>query len=291
MRSANRGFAHANNRGADDDRRALRPVPQPRHRDRRGHIRRARRARSTSGPRSAWPASSSSRPTATVFPTIRRFPNASRALGRRSAASASRSAAGWLGERELDLARYDARSRATGRRARSCSRAARRCESAGCIDERFFIYCEEPDLCLRMKAGLGRPARADDDDRPPRRQGRHQSADGRAGCLYPAAVRTQALLPAWPRGLRRSGGSRACSAVAPARARSRARAQPEPGLARSTRVLVRASPPPFGPPPPVAIVSRDDDSPASSTDARLCSARPTAVIFVTVGTTHFPSTG
>ena len=41
-------------------------------------------------------------------------------------------------------------SRSTGRRARSCSPAVRR-YSAGLLDERSFIYTEEPDLCLRMR--------------------------------------------------------------------------------------------------------------------------------------------
>ena len=31
-------------------------------------------------------------------------------------------------------------------------------EAAGFLDERFFIYCEEPDLCLRIKARAGRCA-------------------------------------------------------------------------------------------------------------------------------------
>jgi GT2 family glycosyltransferase len=30
--------------------------------------------------------------------------------------------------------------------------------SAGLMDERFFIYSEEPDLCLRMKRAAGTSA-------------------------------------------------------------------------------------------------------------------------------------
>ena len=53
----NHGFAHANNRGADDDRRALRALPQPRHRDPRRHFAELVADARTSDPRSASPAS------------------------------------------------------------------------------------------------------------------------------------------------------------------------------------------------------------------------------------------
>ena len=51
----------------------------------------------------------------------------------------------------LDLGGYEREWSATGPRARSCSPAARRCSASGLLDERFFIYSEEPDLCLRIK--------------------------------------------------------------------------------------------------------------------------------------------
>src|SRR5439155_11652095 len=57
----------------------------------------------------------------------------------------------WLGERELDFERYD--------RETSCDwtsgsfMIARReaLDAAGCMDERSFLFREEPDLCLRIK--------------------------------------------------------------------------------------------------------------------------------------------
>ncbi len=83
--------------------------------------------------------------------TIRRFPNAMRALGEAFAADRVPHRPRWLGERELDPAMYD--------REVSCDwtsgsfMLARReaIESAGFLDERFFMYSDETDLCRRIK--------------------------------------------------------------------------------------------------------------------------------------------
>ena len=90
-------------------------------------------------------------PEGEVFPTIRYFPNALRALGQALGAERLPFRATLLRERELSLERYD--------RIVDCDwtsgsfMLARReaLESAGFLDERFFIYSEEPDLCLRIK--------------------------------------------------------------------------------------------------------------------------------------------
>ena len=84
--------------------------------------------------------------------TIRYFPNALRALG--DALSAERLPGRrprWLGEREIDPRAYE--------REFSCDwtsgsfMLARReaLESSGYFDERFFMYCDESDLCRRIK--------------------------------------------------------------------------------------------------------------------------------------------
>ena len=44
-----------------------------------------------------------------------------------------------------------ARRAATGQWARSCWRAGRRSTTSARMDERFFLYCEETDFCLRMR--------------------------------------------------------------------------------------------------------------------------------------------
>lgn len=84
--------------------------------------------------------------------TIRYFPNALRALGEALAAErVLRRRPRWLGEREVDPAAYE--------RELSCDWTsgsfllARReaLESAGYFDEHFFMYCDETDLCRRIK--------------------------------------------------------------------------------------------------------------------------------------------
>jgi hypothetical protein len=86
-----------------------------------------------------------------LAPSIRRFPNALRALGDALASERWPVGAGAFGERVLDIGTYE--------REVSCDwtsgsfMLARReaLESAGLMDERFFLYAEEPDLCYRIK--------------------------------------------------------------------------------------------------------------------------------------------
>jgi len=85
-------------------------------------------------------------------PTIRRFPNALRALGDALAAERIPRRPRWLGERQLDPADYD-REVACDWTTGSFMLARREAiESAGFLDERFFMYSDEPDLCRRIKA-------------------------------------------------------------------------------------------------------------------------------------------
>jgi len=86
-----------------------------------------------------------------LYPTMRRFPNAVRALGEALGSERFPFKASWLGERVLDLDRYDREFAAdwTAGSFMVCRREA--LESAGYLDERFFMYAEETDLCLRIK--------------------------------------------------------------------------------------------------------------------------------------------
>jgi GT2 family glycosyltransferase len=87
----------------------------------------------------------------TVWPTIRYFPSVTRALGEALASERWPVRTRWLGERELDLARY-AREVECDWTSGSFMLARRDALlSAGLLDERFFIYSEETDLCLRVK--------------------------------------------------------------------------------------------------------------------------------------------
>ena len=84
-------------------------------------------------------------------PTIRRFPNALRALGDALAVDRWPVRPKLLGEREMDLDVYESEV--------SCDwvsgsfMLARReaIDSAGFLDERYFMYSDETDLCRRIK--------------------------------------------------------------------------------------------------------------------------------------------
>jgi N-acetylglucosaminyl-diphospho-decaprenol L-rhamnosyltransferase len=86
-----------------------------------------------------------------LFPTIRRFPNAIRSLFEALGSERFPFRASWLGERELDLRVYE-RDVACDWTSGSFMLVRREAlQSAGFMDERFFLYCEETDFCLRIK--------------------------------------------------------------------------------------------------------------------------------------------
>jgi GT2 family glycosyltransferase len=85
-----------------------------------------------------------------LCPTARRFPSVGRAIG--EALGPERiGLARRLGESELDLSRYD-QEMACDWTAGSFMLVRREAlTAAGLLDERFFFYSEEVDLCLRIK--------------------------------------------------------------------------------------------------------------------------------------------
>jgi GT2 family glycosyltransferase len=86
-----------------------------------------------------------------LFPTIRRFPSVSRHFFEALGSERFPLRASWLGERELDMTRYD-RDITCDWTSGSFMLARREAlESAGGFDERFFIFSEEVDLCLRIR--------------------------------------------------------------------------------------------------------------------------------------------
>ncbi len=89
----------------------------------------------------------------TLWPTIRRFPSVSRALGEALLSERWPVHPGWAGERVIDPSSYE-RECVCDWTSGSFMLARREALlSSGLLDERFFIYSEEPDLCLRMKRG------------------------------------------------------------------------------------------------------------------------------------------
>jgi GT2 family glycosyltransferase len=248
--SRNRGFAHANNRGAEAStaRHVLFLNPDTevlegtfgelvRIMDERPEIGLAG-VRQVTGDGVLWP-------------TIRRFPTASRALGDALASERWPRRGAWAGERETDLSLYDREVECDWTSGSFMLARRDALLAAGLLDERFFIYCEEPDLCRRIKragwevrhlpamtivhhAGKGgvRP-RMLAQDAYARRQyaAKHFSAPHRAAYLSAVAAR------------------HALRAVAPGRERAAQRAAARVAL----RTLAGAARPPFGLPPDTAI--------------------------------------
>ncbi|MGZ5388420.1 MAG: glycosyltransferase family 2 protein, partial [Solirubrobacterales bacterium] len=83
--------------------------------------------------------------------TIRRFPNALRALGEAFSAERLPGRPRWLGERELDVAAYDREGECDWTSGSFMLARREAIESAGFLDERFFMYSEETDLCRRIR--------------------------------------------------------------------------------------------------------------------------------------------
>jgi len=86
-----------------------------------------------------------------IYPTIRYFPNVLRAFGQALGSERLPFRAQMLRERELDLSRYSQVVECDWTSGSFMLARREALQSAGFLDERFFIYSEEPDLCLRMK--------------------------------------------------------------------------------------------------------------------------------------------
>ena len=195
-----------------------------------------------------------------LFPTIRYFPNALRALCEVLGSERWPVRGTFLGERELDLSLYD-EERACDWTSGSFFCVRREAlESAGFLDERFFIYSEETDLCLRIKqagwevrhlptmtivhhaekAGV-RPKLAAQDAFTRRQYARkHFSPAHRA--LYFAALELRYATRWVAAAFVREGGNRRSAAW------------------RAMKALLGLEAPPFGPPPAVAVATHADDA-------------------------------
>jgi N-acetylglucosaminyl-diphospho-decaprenol L-rhamnosyltransferase len=189
-----------------------------------------------------------------LYPSMRRFPNAVRALGEALRSEHWPVRPGWAGERVVDLSAYD--------HERECDWTvgafilARRDAllSAGIMDERFFLQCEEPDLCLRAKragwsvrhlpimtivhhAGkAGRSPRMAAQDAYARRQYAYKHFSPPHRTLYLAAI----------------GVRHTVRTIVPGRGPDRARAR-RTAARRALRALIRPSEPPFCHPPQTAL--------------------------------------
>jgi GT2 family glycosyltransferase len=86
-----------------------------------------------------------------LWPTIRRFPSVSRSLGQAFGSEKWPVRPAWACERVLDMELYDQEVMCDWTSGSYLLARREALWTAGLMDDRFFIYCEEPDLCLRMK--------------------------------------------------------------------------------------------------------------------------------------------
>jgi GT2 family glycosyltransferase len=87
----------------------------------------------------------------TLWPTIRRFPSVGRALGEALLSERWPVHPAWAGERVLDWDAYEREGECDWTSGSFMLARREALLSGGLLDERFFIYSEEPDLCLRIK--------------------------------------------------------------------------------------------------------------------------------------------
>lgn len=191
-----------------------------------------------------------------LHPTIRRFPSPLRALGEALRSERWPVRPEWAGERVLDPAAYEREYECDWTSGSYMLARREALQSAGFLDERFFIYAEEPDLCLRMKRdgwkivhlpvmsiihhankGGVRP-RMIAQDAFARRQYARKHFGRSYGDLYLAAVGLRHLLRAMP--------------VAGDSESARARRE---SARLALRTLAGRVMPPFGSPAPTAVIA------------------------------------
>jgi N-acetylglucosaminyl-diphospho-decaprenol L-rhamnosyltransferase len=87
-----------------------------------------------------------------VFPTIRRFPSATRYLCQAFGAERLPVQAAWMGERVLESAAYERETDCDWVAGSFMLARSEAVQAAGMMDERFFLYSEENDLCRQIQA-------------------------------------------------------------------------------------------------------------------------------------------
>ena len=88
----------------------------------------------------------------TVFPTIRRFPSPMRYLLQALGSERFPVRAAWMGEEELDPAAYDREGRCDWVAGSFMLARRQAVLDAGLMDERYFLFAEETDLCAGIEA-------------------------------------------------------------------------------------------------------------------------------------------
>ena len=146
----NRGFAHANNRALEKTNARYVLFLNPDTEIREGTFE-ALVSRLDEQPDVGLAGVIQLTPDGEIYPTIRYFPNALRALGQALGAERLPFRVQMLRERDLDLDRYSQVVECDWTTGSFMLARREALQSAGFLDERVFMYSEEPDLCLRMK--------------------------------------------------------------------------------------------------------------------------------------------
>lgn len=191
-----------------------------------------------------------------LHPTIRRFPNAVRALGEAFASERLPFRHPSLGERELSEEAYEREVECDWTSGSFMLARREAIESGGFLDERFFIYSEETDFCYRIKQSGWRiyhlPTmtilhHARKIGINPRMEAQNafsriQYAAVHFSPAHRAVYRAAVMLRYGVRAVVPGGGEQGTLRRAAGR--------------KAVRVLLRREPPPFGEPPPVAVQPR-----------------------------------
>jgi N-acetylglucosaminyl-diphospho-decaprenol L-rhamnosyltransferase len=210
-----------------------------------------------------------------LFPTIRRFPNAARSLFEALGSERLPVRASWLGERELDLSAYERDVACDWTSGSFMLMRWEALQSAGFLDERFFLYCEEIDLCLRIKqAGweirhlpyLTIVHHANKESGNPRLDAQVAFAKRQYFTKHLGSVHRMAATGAlgfgfalrWVRGYRDARRRESCRAA--------------------LATLLGFQPPPFGPPPSVALSSSGPTYRLAPSERALSDAEPPATV-------------
>lgn len=193
----------------------------------------------------------------TLWPTMRRFPNALRALGEAIGVERAPVRPAWAGERLLDPSLYERETPCDWVSGSFMVLRREALEGAGFLDERFFIYSEETDLALRVKRGgwevlhlpqmtiihhagkKGISAKMEAQNAYARLQYARKHFSAAHRWAYLAAVALRYLL----RASMPDGASSAGRRVA---------------ARRALRTLVGREGPPFGAPPSTSVARRED---------------------------------
>jgi GT2 family glycosyltransferase len=207
-------------------------------------------------------------PDGALFPTIRRAPNALRtfceALGSEKLPLRGR----WLGERERSWELYEREEPCDWTSGSFLAVRREAIDSAGLLDERFFIYAEETDWCRRIKhAGwevrhlplMTIVHHAD-------KAGYNPRMEAQAVFARRQYARKNFSLPHRTAYLGALGLRHLLRAVVPG---SGVRREQRAASRRALRVLLGLEPPPFGPPPEQALAPDARHALASSEPAEV----------------------